>query len=275
MEDRGVKMWRKGFVILATGAALTGCVTTQDQVRMERDLNEMKRRLADVERTTVTLRQNHSGQAGEVQGRVENIGRTQADLQASLDALRVELQAMSGRVEDTRREGEGVREELTLVRDDLSLKIGALENRLSAVEKGQARTSAQPAAQAETPQMAYDRGVALIQKNQFAQGREVLEAFLNANPSGSLAVNAMYWIGEAYYGEKRYENAILQFQDVIQKHGDHPKAASALLKQGITFDTLGDERNGRVILNRLVETFPMSEEAKKAKERLAEWDRRR
>ncbi len=251
---------------------LSGCLTTQDQLRMERDMNEMKRRLADVERTTVSLRQG----PGDIQGRVDTMGRTQADLQVSLDALRVDLQSMSGRLEDTRREGGDVRQELALVRDDLSLKIGALEDRLAALEKrqaGQAQNS--PPAAPQSPQAAYERGVDLIQKNQFVQGREALEGFLRTNPSGALAVNAMYWIGEAYYGEKRYENAILQFQDVIQKHGEHPKAAAALLKQGITFDTLGDERNGRVILNRLIETFPMSEEAKKAREKLAEWDRRR
>ncbi len=81
----------------------------------------------------------------------------------------------------------------------------------------------------------------------------------------------MYWIGESYYGEKKYENAILQFQDVIQKYKDHPKVAAALLKQGFAFAMLGDTKNAKVILQRLVDTFPLSDEAKKAKERLLEW----
>jgi len=81
----------------------------------------------------------------------------------------------------------------------------------------------------------------------------------------------MYWIGEGWYGEKKYENAILQFQDVIQKYGEHPKVAAALLKQGLAFHALGDLKNARVILQKLVDTFPLSEEAKKAKEKLAEW----
>ncbi len=258
--------------MLTAGVMLTGCLTTQDQLRMERDMNEMKRRLAEVERTTVSLR--HSDQAGEMQGRVDAMGRSQADLQASMDALRVDLQSMSGRMEDSRREGSEVRAELALVRDDLALKIGALENRIAALERRPGGEGGGAASQAGAPpQSAYERGVELIRANQFVQGREALESYLRANPTGAQAVNAMYWIGEAYYGEKRYENAILQFQDVIQKHSDHPKAAAALLKQGITFNTLGDQRNGRAILNRLIETFPMSDEAKTARERLAEWDR--
>jgi TolA-binding protein len=57
---------------------------------------------------------------------------------------------------------------------------------------------------------------------------------------------------------------------VVQKHANHPKAAAALLKQGLAFRALGDEKNARVILQQVVERFPKSEEAKKAKERLGE-----
>ena len=104
-------------------------------------------------------------------------------------------------------------------------------------------------------------------------GRQRPQEFLQRFPQHELAVNATYWIGEAWYGERKYENAILQFQDVIQKYGDHPKVASALLKQGLAFHALGDLKNARVILQKLVDTFPLSEEAKKGKERLAEWKR--
>ena len=256
-----MKAWQRGCVILALGAAVTGCLPTQQQLRMERDMEEMKRRLAEVERGGASLRQ------GEAQERIEALSRKQADLQANLDTLRVEMQAMTGRIEDTGRQKSQSRDELTLVRDDMALKIKALEDRLARLE--QMRTQAPSAPQ--TPQALYESGVEQIQKGDFVRGRETLQSFLSQHPSGTLTVNAMYWIGEAYYGEKKYENAILQFQDVIQKFGDHPKAASALFKQGITFNTLGDQQNAKVILNRLIETFPMSPEAKKAREQLAAW----
>jgi tol-pal system protein YbgF len=98
-----------------------------------------------------------------------------------------------------------------------------------------------------------------------------METFLKRYPGHELAVNATYWVGEAYFGEKKYENAILQFQEVVQKHGSHPKAAAALLKQGLAFKALGDDKNARVILRQVVERFPKTEEAKKASERLGEW----
>jgi tol-pal system protein YbgF len=166
----------------------------------------------------------------------------------------------------------GIREDLSLVQDDLSLKVSALEERLGRVE---AAPAAAPAATPETPEALYQRGLDLIQKEgNFVRGRGQMENFLQRFPGHELVVNAMYWIGEAFFGEKQYESAILQFQEVIQKHGSHPKAAAALLKQGLTFHALGDEKNARVILQQVVERFPKSDEAKKAREKLEERDRR-
>lgn len=263
--------WQRGFIVLFLGAISAGCIPTQAQLRMERDMEEMKRRLAEMEKNTILMRQT---QKSEVQEPMETLSRKHADLQASLDTLRVEMQSITGRMEDEGRQKGEAREELTMLRDDLALKIKALEDRLFKMEEqAKAQPAPAPPPPQETPQALYDRGVELVQKGEFAKGRESLQEFLRQQPNGPLTVNSMYWIGEAYYGEKRYENAILQFQDVIQKFGDHPKAASALFKQGLTFSALGDQKNAKIILKKVVDTFPLSEEAKRAKEKLAEWNR--
>lgn len=244
---------------------------------MERDLTEMKRRLAETERGVATVKQG-----GETRTTLDNLARQQAELQAGIDTMRVEMQSFSGRFEDVGRERGGVRDELKLIRDDMGLKLTALEDRVSKLEAqlqggmvpaaGAVVAGAAPAQApgAETPQALYERGLDLIQRQgDLAKGREVMQDFLKKHPQDQLAVNAMYWIGETYYGEKKYENAILQFQDVIQKYGDHPKVASALYKQGLSFQALGDNKNAKVILKKVVDTFPLAEEAKKAKEKLA------
>ncbi|RME41643.1 MAG: tol-pal system protein YbgF, partial [Deltaproteobacteria bacterium] len=121
--------------------------------------------------------------------------------------------------------------------------------------------------EAQTPESVYQKGLDLIRAGtDFAGGRAVMTDFLKRWPDHALAVNATYWIGEAWYGEKKYENAILQFQDVIEKFGDHPKVASALLKQGLAFRALGDAGNAKAIWGKLIERFPKSPEAAKAKE---------
>ena len=270
-----LNLWKKSVLSLALLSLVAGCIPTQRELQLDRDLTEMKRRLAETERGVATVRQG-----GETKTSVDNLSRQQAELQAAVDTLRVEIQSFSGRFEDVGRERGGVRDELKLIRDDMGLKLTALEDRVSKLEArmqggmlpaaGAAVAGAAPALGAETPQTFYERGLDLIQRQgDMPRGREVLQEFLKKYPQDPLAVNAMYWIGESYYGEKKYENAILQFQDVIQKYGDHPKVASALYKQGLSFQALGDNKNAKVILKKVVDTFPLAEEAKRAKEKLA------
>jgi tol-pal system protein YbgF len=142
--------------------------------------------------------------------------------------------------------------------------------KLEAKAKDQAQAPTPAPAVVESPQALYQKGLDLIQKQgDYPRGREALQDFLKRYPKNELAVNAMYWIGESYYGEKKYDKAILQFQDVIQKYGDHPKAAAALLKQGMAFQALGDDKNAGIIWQKLIDTFPLSTEAKSARQRLA------
>jgi len=99
-----------------------------------------------------------------------------------------------------------------------------------------------------------------------------MASFLQRYPDHPLAINAAYWIGEAYYAEKNYEKAILQFEDVIQKYGEHPKVAAALLKQGLAFEALGDRDSARLLLERTVERFPETQEANKAETIMRDWN---
>lgn len=263
---------QKGWKMLVLAAGLlgmvTGCIPSQNELRLERDLAEMKRRLATVERDLSAQR------SAVPDDRLLQMGRSQADLQAGVDGLRVELQSVGGRFEDMTRQQRELHDDLSMVREDLGLKVSAIEARIDRLEK---RSSSQSlnaetlSPQGDSPAALYEQGLDLIQKKSaFAEGRKLLQDFLKRYPKDALAVNAQYWVGESYYGEKKYEDAILQFQEVIQQYGDHPKVAAALLKQGLAFKALGDDKNSRLILQKVVDTFPLSAEAKKARERLAE-----
>lgn len=261
----------RGILVLVLFLAAAGCIPSQRQLRVEQDLEEMKRRLAEIERTVVALRQEGGGRLGE---RLEGLARQQADLQAGLDTMRVEFQSINGRLEDMARDRDQLHEDVALIRDDLSLKVTALEDRLSRLEDGTPpeEPPAESPQEPQTPEALYQRGLDSIQEEgDFTRGREVMSDFLLRFPDHDLAANAAYWIGEAFYGEKKYENAILQFQEVIQEYADHPKAVSALLKQGLAFKALADEKNARVILEKVIADHPESEEAKKAREHLSQW----
>ncbi len=118
----------------------------------------------------------------------------------------------------------------------------------------------------------YNRGMSLVRAEKYEDGREVLNEFLAQNKTAPLAPNALYWIGESYYGEKRFAQAILTFKEVTQNYPKHHKAAAALLKIGFSYDKLGDAANARFYLQALIDEYPDSEPAKLARQRLKNMD---
>ena len=271
--------------ILIVSMLLSGCVVTEQDLQMQRDLLEMKRRLGETERALKELQDDASGG---VRAHVETLARNQADFQAELDGVRVDLQSMQGQTGDQERVNEDIQQDLTLLRDELSLQIVDHEQRLSLLEGGggvdlqKPVTASSPMILAQPvvkPQAAtpggesaaelYERALKTIREQRdFVAGREMMETFLKRYPKDDLAVNAAYWIGETYYAEKAYEQSILQFEEVIETYGEHPKVASAMLKQALAFEASGDKATAELLLQKLIKRYPLSGEAEKAKKKL-------
>ncbi len=273
---------------------LSSCMVTEQDLQTQRNLLEMKRRLGDVERVLKELQDDISGG---VRAHVETLARNQADFQAELDGMRVDLQSMRGRSGDQERTNDDLRQDLSLLRDELSLQLADHERRLAQLASGGSvakpssttipNTSAVARPASGTPAVVatkvvstpdeekapelYARALKEIREDQaFAAGRELMETFLTRYPQDALAVNAAYWVGETYYAEKNYEKAILEFEDIIQKYDDHPKVASAMLKQALAFEATGDKATARLLLQRVIGEFPLSGEAVIAKQKLQE-----
>lgn len=278
------------FSIVVLVLLTSGCMVTEQDLMTQRKLMELQRRVDESDRTLKALT---GDQSGSVRARLETLARNQADFQASLDSLRVDVQSMQGRSDDLDRGRGDLRQDLMLMRDELSLQMADLQQRIAQLEEtrqpaaaassGADMPTAAPAAgstpapdipvpAAATPEGMYERALEVLRaEKQFEQGRDLMMNFLKRYPEDPLAINAAYWIGEAYYAEKDYEKAILQFEDVIQKYGDHPKVAAALFKQGMAFDQLDDRASARLLLQRIIERFPESGEAEKAEATLQEW----
>jgi tol-pal system protein YbgF len=262
-----------GVLALLTG----GCVPMERELRIDQDLISLKSRLNALEQGV-----DRQGQTREsVERQVEGMARRQADLQASQDALRVELQTVRGLLDDATARRREEQETVLLTQKDAALRLGNLDGRLMKAEKdlvelraaqaALAAKVAEPPVAAPAAESLYEQGRDLIlNKGDVSKGRTTLEEFVKTQPQSELLPNAYYWIGEAYYSEKNFENAIVQFQDVIEKYPSHPKASAALYKQALAFESLGEGKKATVLLKKLIESYPASDEAKKAKERIGE-----
>ncbi len=123
---------------------------------------------------------------------------------------------------------------------------------------------------ANDPQRIYDDAQIDMKEKHYAEARQKFERFVKEFPKHTLVPNAYFWVGESYYGERKFEDAILAYENFLKRYHDHEKTRGAMLKQAYSFVELGDRKTGKVILERLIEKYPQSAEAELAEKKIAE-----
>jgi len=133
---------------------------------------------------------------------------------------------------------------------------------------GKTRTDASAKALTVEQKSRYDRALALLWDGKPVEARSLLNDFLVDFPNSRLAPNALYWLGETYYSQQRYAQAILTFRDVMRRFPRHSKASASLLKIGYSYEKLGDMENARFYLKALLKDYPNSDPAALARTKL-------
>jgi len=96
------------------------------------------------------------------------------------------------------------------------------------------------------------------------------QRFVKDFPGTSLTPNAYYWLGESSYQQKDYVRAMQSFEYLSTEYPGNEKVPAALFKSGLAAGETGDLATSKKNLKRVIEEFPASDEAKLAKNMLAE-----
>ena len=91
--------------------------------------------------------------------------------------------------------------------------------------------------------------------------------YIQSYPKTRLVPDAQYWLGESYYGQQNYSQAVETFEVIVRDYPDHPKASSALYKQGEAYQQLGDSKAATSALCTLIAKHPKTREAQLARQR--------
>jgi tol-pal system protein YbgF len=127
-------------------------------------------------------------------------------------------------------------------------------------------------AENDSPTDLYNKALALLLDKELpALARRQFLRFMDNFPESSLMPNVLYWLGETYYTEKRYERAIGSFEQVLRIFPRHPKAPDALLKIGYCREKLNEIPAARFHLKALIRRYPKSSSAKLARTKLRDW----
>jgi tol-pal system protein YbgF len=266
------------FCFLAVAAGwIFGCAPTQQIDLIEREQRRMRTDTNTIQSDLDSMR----GTLADTRANMQQMQREVSALKERVDEARVQVGRQIGQ---TSREGDqrvkNLETRLAKLEEDLKGQEEMLKTREDAIKQLRETMEAQQktmpgdglaegaAAESDAIRRDYEAAWRTLDKKDYKAAIGRFREFIKKYPKSTLAGNAQYWIGESHYALKEFDQAIIEFDAVRRRYPQGEKVPAALLKQGFAFAELGEKINARLILQEVVEKYPQSPEAGRAKQRL-------
>jgi TolA-binding protein len=112
-------------------------------------------------------------------------------------------------------------------------------------------------------QSTYDNAIKAFKARRYDSAAKGFEAIGRGN-NDDLAKRATYWLGETYFAQKKYNEALPLFQETL-KFKNSEKKADAQYMIARSYENLGSKAKAKAAYEKVVKNYPMSKNVKAAK----------
>lgn len=202
-----------------------------------------------------------------MKGKFEEVEKALADQKAKKDSAKSEK--LAGDLAAVNEKVNGLSEKLAVLAKQVEAAKLQPQPQAAPPSPGEPRNlTPLVAAPQKTSKDLYDEAYALYKENKYADAQAKFKEYIERYPDTPLTDNSYFWIGEAYYDQGQYEQAIINYDKVVQKFPDGDKVPSALLKEAFSFAAMGDNMDAKILLKKIMADHPGSEQAAIAKKKL-------
>lgn len=106
------------------------------------------------------------------------------------------------------------------------------------------------------PKQLYETAYGYLMQRNYGAAQSAFEDFLSRFPNDSLAGNAQYWLGEAYFVRGQFKAAAGAFLKGYQVYSSNARAPDSLLKLAMSLDRLGQKDAACTSYAELSSKFP-------------------
>ena len=120
-----------------------------------------------------------------------------------------------------------------------------------------------------SPEQMYAAAMASFQAEEHGQAVLEFTELTRKFPEHPLAANAQYWVGEAYYRQRDFRQALVEFRKVVDGVPKGSQIPDALLKIGLCHRALRDQARAREAWEQVAKEYPGTSAATQARSLLA------
>jgi TolA-binding protein len=276
-----VAAWRPGGRLITVAGAialLVGCAPEaapllhEDLDRLRADLLRVEREVQGSRSTLLTEIQATDRRTTQT---LTEVQRSVARLGARLDDLGRETGQLQGRVDELRRRIDT----LALQFEAVGTPAGGGATAPAPPSGSVAQRPAAPGAQASD---LYQTAYIDFTRGHYNLAIAAFREYIRLHPSTPLAEKAQYWIGESHFSLARghqarneseravqeLERAVQEFRRVVIVYPRGDRVPAAIYKEAVALEELGQTQLAEARLQFLLDQFPSTEEAARAKDEL-------
>lgn len=193
----------------------------------------------------------------------KSIQDAQANSGTRIDTLTIQVQALADNLDEVKsRLGK------------LNQQMGDAQSVLQSLDaKIAGGAPAQPPAGATPPPSAdalYSNALRDYTSGKYDLARQQFLDYLKFFPENDLASNTQFYLGEIFYAQKQFPEAIGEYDKVLDNYPKSFKLAAARLKKGMALLELGQKASALRELREVVRRHPATEEERRARAKLRE-----
>ncbi|HEY4817598.1 MAG TPA: tol-pal system protein YbgF [Candidatus Acidoferrum sp.] len=298
MRTRNIAIFSAAVLAGAFGGSLIGPrpaeAVAREIIELQRDITSLLQGQKDLstqmtqDHTVMKTLVEQSGETvGKLNGTMSALQKSMQDVTANsgarLDTMSTQVQGLSDNLEEIKSRLGKLNQQLV----DLQNTVQSLDAKISgggtATPAAGGGMSSQPAGGSVPPTGAgaaagpapsadtlYSNGLRDITSGKYDLARQEFQDYLKFYGDTDLASNAQFYLGEIAYSQKNYDQAVTEFDKVLNNYPKSFKLAPARLRKGMALIELGQKTSGVRELREVIRRNPGSDEERKARAKLKE-----
>jgi tol-pal system protein YbgF len=203
------------------------------------------------------------------EARFDQQARGQLELSSQIQRQAEEISRLRGQIETLNHELETAKKRQQDFYLDLDTRLRKFEAPgTGATGDAGNGTAAKPAGDPARESQEYEAALNQFKAGKYKEAAGGFGAFVQKYPDSSLAPNAQYWLGNAWYAQRNCTKAIEAQSVVTTKYAESAKAPDAWLAIATCQQELGNPTAAKRSLETLIAKYPATPAADSAQQRL-------
>jgi tol-pal system protein YbgF len=292
MRTRNILIFGSAMLLSALAGSLVGpkpaLAVAREIIELQRDVTallagqkDLQTQMTQDHTVQKTLIEQSSDSVNKLSATMNSLQKSVQDVQANsgtrLDTMSTQVQGLSDNLEEIKSRLGKLNQQLV----DLQNSVQSIDARLSggapATSPGNnapgspspsGAASLAPSGPPASADTLYSNGLRDITNGKYDLARSEFQDYLRYYGDTDLASNAQFYLGEIAYSQHQYEQAIQEYDKVLDNYPKSFKLATARYKKGMALLELGQKNPGIKELRDVVKRYPGTEEERRARAKL-------